>query len=239
VRSLDPRELDRRQRNNLINGLIYPRPIAWVSTVASDGTRNLAPFSFFNAFSFNPPTVGVSPGSRRGIPKDTLANVRATGEFVINLVSASLADAANASSAELASEVDEWNVVGVTAAASETVAPARVAQAPAALECQVHQIIELGADEPSNSLVIGRVLRIHVLDDALDEQYLPRPETLDLVGRMGGDLWTGTRQQFLLPRPSDEQPWPTPKPAPRAAASWSRGTPRATAGRSGGPRRSA
>jgi flavin reductase (DIM6/NTAB) family NADH-FMN oxidoreductase RutF len=208
VRSFDPRGLDRRQRNHLINGLIYPRPIAWVSTIASDGTRNLAPFSFFNAFSFNPPTVGVSPGSRRGIPKDTLANVRATGEFVINLVSASLADTANATSAELAPGVDEWELAGVTPVASETVAPARVEQAPAALECRVHQIVELGADEPSNSLVIGRVLRVHVLDDALDEHYLPRPEVLDLVGRMGGDLWARTRQRFILPRPSDEQPWP-------------------------------
>jgi flavin reductase (DIM6/NTAB) family NADH-FMN oxidoreductase RutF len=218
MRSFDPRQLGRRQRNNAINGLIYPRPIAWVSSVAPDGTRNLAPFSFFNAFSFNPPTVGVSPGSRQGIPKDTLANVRATGEFVINLVSAALADAANATSAELAPDVDEWELAGVTPVASETVAPDRVEQAPAALECRVHQIIELGEDEPGNSLVIGRVLRVHVLDDALDEHYLPRPEALDLVARMGGDLWTHTRQQFILPRPSDEQPWP----APRAAASWSR-----------------
>jgi flavin reductase (DIM6/NTAB) family NADH-FMN oxidoreductase RutF len=209
VRSFDPRVLSRRQRNNAINGLIFPRPIAWVSTIASDGTRNLAPFSFFNAFSFNPPTVGVSPGSRKGIAKDTLANVRATGEFVINLVSASLAEAANATSAEVAPGVDEWELAGVTPTASETVAPARVEQAPAALECVVHQIVELGADELSNSLVIGRVLRVHVLDDALDEQYLPRPEVLDLVGRMGSDLWARTREQFILPRPSDEQPWPT------------------------------
>jgi flavin reductase (DIM6/NTAB) family NADH-FMN oxidoreductase RutF len=213
VSSVDPRVLDRRQRNNLINGLIYPRPIAWVSTVASDGTRNLAPFSFFNAFSFNPPTVGMSPGSRRGIPKDTLANVRATGEFVVNLVSASLAHTANATSAELGPEVDEWDLAGVTPVASETVAPARVAQAPAALECRVHQIVELGEDEPSNSLVIGRVLRVHVRDGALDEHYLPRPDALDLVGRMGGDLWARTRHPFILPRPVSAAP------ARRAAAS--------------------
>jgi flavin reductase (DIM6/NTAB) family NADH-FMN oxidoreductase RutF len=208
VRSFDPRVLGRRQRNNLMNGLIYPRPIAWVSTIAADGTPNLAPFSFFNAFSFNPPTIGVSPGSRQGIPKDTLANVRATGEFVINLVSALLADTANATSAELAPDIDEWELAGVTPVASETVAPARVEQAPAALECRVHQIVELGADGPSNSLVIGRVLRVHVLEHALDEQYLPRPEALDLVGRMGGEVWARTREQFILPRPSDEQPWP-------------------------------
>jgi flavin reductase (DIM6/NTAB) family NADH-FMN oxidoreductase RutF len=216
MRSFDPRALNRRQRNNLINGLIYPRPIAWVSTIAADGTRNLAPFSFFNAFSFNPPTVGVSPGSRQGIPKDTLANVQVTGEFVINLVSASLAETANATSAELAPDVDEWKLAGVTPVASDTVAPARVEQAPAAFECRVHEIVELGADGPSNSLVIGRVLRVHVPDDALDEEYLPRPEALDLVGRMGGDLWARTQQQFILPRPTEEQPRPQAVDRPAA-----------------------
>jgi flavin reductase (DIM6/NTAB) family NADH-FMN oxidoreductase RutF len=151
----------------------------------------------------------VSPGSRQGIPKDTLANVRATGEFVINLVSASMAETANFTSAELAPDIDEWELAGVTPVASETVAPARVEQAPAALECRVHHIIELGADEPSNSLVIARVLRVHVLDDALDEQYLPRPEVLDLVGRMGGDLWARRRWGESL-RPVSS--WRSPPP---------------------------
>jgi flavin reductase (DIM6/NTAB) family NADH-FMN oxidoreductase RutF len=105
---IDPAEHDRRTLNGLVNGLVYPRPIAWTSTVAADGTRNLAPFSFFNAFSFHPhPTLGIGPGARHGIDKDTLANVRAAGEFVVNLVSAELAETANHCSAEL--PVDEWD----------------------------------------------------------------------------------------------------------------------------------
>jgi hypothetical protein len=105
--------------NGLINGLVYQRPIAWTSTVARDGTRNLAPFSFFNAFSFHPyPTLGVGPGARRGIDKGTLANIRATGEFVVNLVSAELAETANHCSAELPGEVDEWDLAAVQSAPS-------------------------------------------------------------------------------------------------------------------------
>jgi flavin reductase (DIM6/NTAB) family NADH-FMN oxidoreductase RutF len=203
VISLDPRGLGRRERNNIMNGLVYPRPIAWVSTVSAGGARNLAPFSFFNAFSFSPPTVGIGPGSRRGINKDTLANVRATGEFVVNLVSRRMAETANLTSAELSADADEWDVVGVQPVPSDDVLPARVAEAPAAFECRVHRIVDLGSDaEPSNSLIIGRVTRVHVLDGALGDELLPRAEVLDLVGRMGGDLWIGTGEPFVLPRPA-------------------------------------
>lgn len=203
---IDPAEHDRATLNGLMNGLVYPRPIAWTSTVSTDGVRNLAPFSFFNAFSFHPnPTIGIGPGSRRGINKDTLANARATGELVVNLVSAELAETANHTSAEVAGDVDEWDLAGVRAVASDLVAPARVADAPVSFECRVHAIVDLGEpDLPTNSLVIARVLRIHVIDAAMDG-LRPRPEVLDLVGRLGGDLWTHTRERFTLPRPSGTQ----------------------------------
>jgi flavin reductase (DIM6/NTAB) family NADH-FMN oxidoreductase RutF len=198
---IDPAELDRRQLNGLVNGLVYPRPIAWVSSLAADGTRNLAPFSFFNAFSFNPPTIGVGPGSRVGVNKDSLRNIKETGEFVVNLVSERLAGIANVCSAEFGPDVDEWEVSGVQPAACELVKPARVAEAPASLECRVLQIVDLGApDMPTNSLVIARVLRIHVIDEALDG-LTPKPDVLQLVGRMGGDLWCRTQDTFDLPRP--------------------------------------
>src|SRR3954463_9671036 len=103
---IDPNTVDRRQRNALINGLVAPRPIAWVSSVASDGTRNLAPFSFFGAFSFDPPTIGLGPGSRGGVNKDSLHNIKASGEFVVNLVNRQLAETANACSGEWGPEVD-------------------------------------------------------------------------------------------------------------------------------------
>lgn len=203
---IDPAELDRSSRNALINGLIAPRPIAWVSSLASDGSRNLAPFSFFGAFSFDPPTVGIGPGSRRGVNKDSLLNIKATGEFVVNLVNRRLAETANSCSAEFAPGVDEWGVSGVDPLPCEVVAPPRVAEAPAALECRVRQILELGTwDTASNNLVVAWVVRVHVENEAMDG-LRPRADVLDLVGRLGGDLWCTTRDQFSLPRPTSADP---------------------------------
>jgi flavin reductase (DIM6/NTAB) family NADH-FMN oxidoreductase RutF len=217
---IDPTDHDRRTLNGLVNGLVYPRPIAWTSTIAPDGTRNLAPFSFFNAFSFHPhPTLGIGPGARNGIDKDTLANIRATGEFVVNLVSGELAETANHCSAELAGDIDEWDLAGVRSVPSEVVAPERVAGAPAAFECRVLQIVDLGdVERRSNSLVIGHALRIHVANEALDG-LRPLPEVLDLVGRLGGDEWTTTRDRFTLRRPSGREPDTVDRPTaqrPRA-----------------------
>jgi flavin reductase (DIM6/NTAB) family NADH-FMN oxidoreductase RutF len=203
---IDPADLDRRERNGLMNGLVSPRPIAWVSSLAPDGARNLAPFSFFGAFSFDPPTIGLGPGSRAGVNKDSLRNIKETGEFVVNLVDRRLAETANACSAEFGPQVDEWDAAGVEAAPSVLVAPARVADAPAALECRVRQIVELGtAERASNNLVVAWVVRIHVRDDAMDG-LTPLTEALDLVGRLGGDEWCTTRDRFTLKRPVSTDP---------------------------------
>jgi flavin reductase (DIM6/NTAB) family NADH-FMN oxidoreductase RutF len=203
---LDPETLDRRERNGLMNGLIAPRPIAWVSSLAPDGTRNLAPFSFFGAFSFDPPTIGLGPGSRQGINKDSLSNIKATGEFVVNLVDRRLAEVANACSGEFGPDVDEWEVAGVEPAPSEVVAPMRVREAPAALECRVRQVVELGDQHrASNNLIVAWVVRIHVADEAMDG-VTPLPEVLDLVARLGGDEWCTTRDRFTLPRPASNEP---------------------------------
>jgi flavin reductase (DIM6/NTAB) family NADH-FMN oxidoreductase RutF len=199
---IDPTQIDRQERNGLMNGLVSPRPIAWVSTLDAQGARNLAPFSFFNAFSFDPPTVGIGPGSRQGVNKDSLANIKATGEFVVNLVDRGLAERVNACSGEWGPEVDEWEVAGVEGKPAEVVRPMLVASAPAALECRVRQIIELGdAERSSNNLVVAWVVRIHVRDDAMDG-VRPVSEALDLVARMGGDEWCTTRDRFVLPRPA-------------------------------------
>lgn len=204
---IDPAELERAELSGLVNGLVYPRPVAWVSTLAVHGGRNLAPFSFFNAFCFHPmPIVGIGPGSRRGVNKDSLANIRATGEFVVNGVSEALAETVNLSSGEFAPDVDEWELTGVEPAPSVDVRPQRVAAAPVSLECRLREIVDLGTPEvPSNSLVVGTVTRIHVIDEAMDG-LSPKPEVLDLVGRMGGPLWCTTRDRFSLPRPSSREP---------------------------------
>ena len=205
---LDPSELDRRVLNGLMNGLVAPRPIAWVSTVSAAGTPNLAPFSFFNAFSFHPyPTVGVGPGARAGIDKDSLANIRATGELTISVVTEALAERANASSAEFGPDVDEWVVAGVTPAPSTAVAPPRVAESPVGLECRVLQIVDLGSDEtPSNALVIARVVLFQIDDDVLDPELRPLSGALRLVGRMGADDWVRTNERFELRRPASTDP---------------------------------
>ncbi|MGH2945122.1 MAG: flavin reductase family protein [Solirubrobacteraceae bacterium] len=202
-----PTELSRAELNGLINGLVYPRPIAWVSTLSPDGARNLAPFSFFNAFCFHPePVLGIGPGSRAGVHKDSLTNARETGELVVNLVSAALAETANLCSAELAPDLDEWELSGVEGVPSEDVRPERVRAAPAAFECRVLQVVDLGTDEvTSNALVIGRVTRVHV-DDAAMDGMTPIPDALDLVGRMGGALWCTTRERFELARPRGDDP---------------------------------
>ncbi len=203
---IDPSTLGRAELNQLVNGLVAPRPIAWVSTVGIDGSRNLAPFSFFNAFSFSPPVVVVGPGVRAGVAKDSLRNIRETGELTISAVTEELAERTNLSSAELDYEVDEWELAGVTPVASLDVRPPHVAESPAAFECRVRQVVDLGTEEePANGLVIASVVRIHVRDDVLDG-YVPRPEALRLVGRMGGATWCTTRDRFRLERPSGAQP---------------------------------
>jgi len=204
--AFDPGELDRSAVTKLINGLVAPRPIAWISSVAGDGTRNLAPFSYFNAFSTAPPTVAIGPGSRSGTPKDSLLNIRATREFVVHGVSEQLARRVNATSGDFPPDVDEWDVAGLTTVASDVVRPERIAEAPSALECRVFQIIDLGDPaEQTNSIVIGRVIRIHVADELLAENA-PDAASIDLVGRMGGDLWCTTRDRFSLPRPGGADP---------------------------------
>jgi flavin reductase (DIM6/NTAB) family NADH-FMN oxidoreductase RutF len=203
---ITPADLPRRDVASLLLGLVAPRPIAWVSTIGADGTPNLAPFSFFNAFSSAPPTIGIGPGSRLGVNKDTLANVKATGELVVNMVSRELAVTANQTSGEFSRDVDEWEVGDLTRVASDDVRPPRIAESPAALECRVHTIVDLGpVDQPTNSLIIARVTRMHVREDVLDG-YRVRPEVIDLVGRLGGDLWCGTEELFELERPSTADP---------------------------------
>jgi flavin reductase (DIM6/NTAB) family NADH-FMN oxidoreductase RutF len=205
---IDPLELGRRERHSLLNGMVGPRPIAWVSSLAADGTRNLAPFSFFNVFAVDPPTIAIGPGSRRGVNKDTIVNVRASGEFVVNLVNRELAEQANASSGEWGPQVDEWDVVGVTPVDSDLVAPPRVLESPGALECRVRQVIELGeAGRSTNSLIIAWVVRAHIVEGGF-EDGLVDPDVLDLVGRMGADHWCTTRDRFDLQRPGAGDPSP-------------------------------
>jgi flavin reductase (DIM6/NTAB) family NADH-FMN oxidoreductase RutF len=187
---------------HLLVGLVTPRPIAWVTTLSPTGGVNLAPFSFFNAFGANPPIVVFSPTLRRdGSKKDTLLNVEASGEFVLNAAVAELAELVNLSSKEIPTEESEIELTGLSTVPSVKVKPPRVDESPAQMECRVRQIIPCGSGPIAANLVIGEVVMIHVRDDVLDESGRPDPRKLRTVARLGGDYWCYTSDLFELKRP--------------------------------------
>lgn len=182
--------------------IIVPRPIAWVSTVSASGTTNLAPFSFFTGVGSRPPCLLFCPANRRdGSPKDTLRNIREVGDFVVNIVSESLAESMNATSAELPEDESEFDVFGIAAAASVVVRPPRVAEAPVSLECQVMQVLALDDGPGAANIVIGRIVHMHIADRVLDPAGFVDPGLLDAVGRLGGSAYCRTRNAFEMPRP--------------------------------------
>jgi flavin reductase (DIM6/NTAB) family NADH-FMN oxidoreductase RutF len=184
----------------LLASLVTPRPIAWVTTLNGDGSVNAAPFSFFNLFGSEPPLVIFAPGNRSDdTPKDTARNCRRTREFVVNLVDEPVAAAMSRTAASLPYGTSETEREGLATAASSVVAPPRIAAAPAALECRVHSIQEIG----ENRLVLGIIQRVHVRDDLIDPESLRiRGEIFRPVGRMAvPDWYCRTADLFELRRP--------------------------------------
>ena len=176
----------------LLTGLVVPRPIAWVSTVDADGRGNLAPHSFFTVASGRPPVVLFSSLGR----KDTVRNIEATGEFVVNFSSESMLDAVNASSAPFEYGDDEAIQLAIATEPSETVAPRRVVGSPASIECRTERIVEVG----HAFVVFGLVTSISVRDDVLVDG-LPAVDLLRPVSRLGGDQWGRPVEAFSLTRP--------------------------------------
>ena len=181
---------------------ILPRPIAWVSTVSPDGKTNLAPFSFFQGVTSNPPTLMFVPvNTRDGTKKDTVRNIEAVPEFVVNLVSNALAEQMNACSALLPYGESEFEKFNIAATPSKLIRPPRVSAAPVAFECTLDRIVHIGEGPLAANVVFGRILLAHVSDDVLATDGKPDPARLDLIGRMGGETFTRTRERFDLPRP--------------------------------------
>ena len=181
---------------------ILPRPIAWVSTISANGRTNLAPFSFFQGICANPPTLMFVPvNNRQGIKKDTVRNIEAVPEFVVNLVSHSLAEKMNATAALLPYGESEFEKFGITAAPSGRVRPPRVADAPVAFECRLDRFVHIGEGPLAANVVFGRILAAHVRDEVLGPNGKPDTGKLDLVGRLGGEDYTTTRETFSLVRP--------------------------------------
>lgn len=185
----DVAALSSRQIYKLLIGCVVPRPIAWVSTVSSSGTRNIAPFSYFNAVSSQPPMLGFSvaepkvPGKAE---KDTLTCLRDTGDFVVNLASAALLDRLIVTSIEYEAGVDEFSVAGLTPIPGVRVTSPRIGEASASFECRLHTVVPLGL----SSWVIGRVVHAHVRDDLVDERLHIDAEAFEPIGRMPGPAYT-------------------------------------------------
>lgn len=184
-------DLNPIQTNAWLCGGVAPRPIAFASTVDAEGHRNLAPFSFFNAFGSNPPMVAFGPNrrGRDGTVKHTYLNAEATREFVIASVSYGMVQQMNVASAEYGDGVDEFVKSGFTPAPARFVKPALVAESPFQMECRLHQIIDLGGKAGSGILLIGEVLCFHAKEEVLTDG-LPDTRKLDLVGRAGGAFYS-------------------------------------------------
>jgi flavin reductase (DIM6/NTAB) family NADH-FMN oxidoreductase RutF len=191
----DFESLSEDQRYKLMLATVLPRPIAWVTSRDNDGLVNAAPFSFFNVFGTEPATVALGVGRHSATrPKDTCRNIRATEEFVVNLVPFSSAEIMRATSMPFPSHVSEVSAVGLTTTPSEKVSPPRINESPVAFECEFMQEVRLGGF----SLILGRIVMLHVRDEAVldaERLYIDAAK-LDLIGRMEGALYTRTRDKF-------------------------------------------
>ncbi len=190
----------------ILIGSVVPRPIGWISTVDESGQPNLAPFSFFNAVSARPPHVIFSPMVREtdaGV-KDTLRNVRATGEFVVNIVTEGVAQAMNITSTEFPHDVDEFVAAGLTATPSRAVRPPRVAESPIHFECRVAHLLDLGDGPGGSTLVVGRVLHLHVDPSLLVEGDKIDLDRLQPIGRLSGSGYCRVTDRFEMKRPPSQ-----------------------------------
>ncbi len=197
---IDPSVLSSQAQYQLTISVVVPRPIAWVSTINAQGARNLAPFSFFNAVAGAPPMLMLSFSKRAGQIKDTLANILATREFVVNVVSQPLAQQMNATSENFPPEVDEFTAANLTAAPSAKVRAPRVTEALVSMECTLLQTLQLPPSE--NTLVFGQVVWFHIAERVLDERGRVDPRKLEPVGRLGGSgMYTTLGTVFEMKRP--------------------------------------
>lgn len=202
---VEPKDLSVRQAHWYLLGGVAPRPIALVSTLSADGIPNLSPFSFFNAFGANPPTVAFSPSrrGRDGSTKDTYQNLVETQECVIQAVTHAIVEQVNLASTEYASDTDEFVKSGLTPVKSDLVKPYRVKESPFQMECRLAQMVQLGTGPGSGNLAICEVVKFHVAEDIVRDGII-LPELIDLVGRNGGDYYTRASGDavFALAKPS-------------------------------------
>ncbi len=200
MKSIDPATISTRELHGYLLGSIAPRPIAFASTVDAEGKINLSPYSFFNVFGSNPPTLIFSPSRRvrDNTNKNTLENIREVPEVVINIVNYAIVQQMSLSSTEYEKGVNEFTKSGLTPVPSLKVKPPRVAESPASFECIVKQVIETGSEGGAGNLIVCEVLTAHIDEDILDDSGIIDPFRLDAVGRMGGNWYCRAQGEALF-----------------------------------------
>ena len=198
--SIDPKSLPIPKLHQYLLGAIGPRPIAFASTVDADGNDNLAPFSFFNVFSANPPILIFSPArsGRTNETKDTYKNVKVVPEVVINVVNYDIVHQMSLASSPYAPGVSEFEKAGFTALDSELIKPKRVGESPVQFECKVNEVVELGQEGGAGNLIICEVVKIHINEAILDENGSIDQHKIDLVSRMGGNWYCRADQNSMF-----------------------------------------
>ncbi|HPF11523.1 MAG TPA: flavin reductase family protein [Flavobacteriaceae bacterium] len=201
---INPSEIPVPQLHGYLLGSVSPRPICFASTVDAQGQVNLAPYSFFNVFSANPPVLIFSPARRvqGNTTKHTLENVLETKEVVVNIVSYAMVQQMSLASTEYPKGVNEFVKAGFTEVASEMVKPPRVAEAPVQMECRVREVMSLGEHGGAGNLVIVEVVKLHIDENILDEEGVIDPLKIDTVARMGGNWYSRAKAGlFEVPKP--------------------------------------
>jgi flavin reductase (DIM6/NTAB) family NADH-FMN oxidoreductase RutF len=198
--TIDPKQLEIPKLHRYLLGAIGPRPIAFASTIDEHGIQNLAPFSFFNVFSANPPVMIFSPArsGRTNTTKDTYNNVKKVPEVVINVVNHEIVHQMSLASSPYPSDISEFEKSGFTAVASDIVRPCRVGESPVQFECKVNDVIELGQEGGAGNLIICEVVKIHIKEDVLDEHQMIDQHKIDLVSRMGGNWYCRADQNSMF-----------------------------------------
>lgn len=203
-----PGEINTALLHQYLLGAVAPRPICFASTMDAQGNPNLSPFSFFNVFGSNPPTLVFSPSRRvrDNTIKHTLENILETREVVVNVVNYAMVQQMSLSSCEYPKGVDEFSKAGFTKLASEKVGPWRVAESPVQMECRVEQVIETGTEGGAGNLIICRVVLMHINDAILNESQKIDPQKIDLVARMGADFYCRASggAVFEVPKPNTQ-----------------------------------
>ena len=206
--TIDPKSIETAKLQGYLQSSVGPRPIAFASTMDSEGNPNLSPFSFFNVFSANPPILIFSPARRvrDNSIKHTLINAESTREVVINVVNFDMVQQTSLASTEYAEGVNEFLKSGFTSIPSEVVKPFRVKESPVQFECKVTQIIPLGTEGGAGNLILCEVLRIHIDERILDENGVIDQYKIDLVSRLGANWYSRSNQGlFEVPKPLTTQ----------------------------------